>query len=1073
MKKYLLTIVFALLSAALLYAAPSVLKGSELIRDAGSVQLNPEKTATTAAADAHKLRKAPEASPDLKAKKAPAHKADGAYGDWYVFRSGNLTSDNSFQYQNFFGVELPMSISLMRRDDASDPESSQLKIEGLFGNVDFVMDFNPVTGHVSWDNLDLPDVDNPHSNIVPFVMSGMGQYNPKLSLYLNIWLIVVSPNMGFNIPVLFTPDNLPDSRFSMGFTTAGPNEAQASVRIEAIGDDVAKIKYGVFYTANTSIVIDNRYVSLVDVIDQELPGFEIFTLNVGDTKVIEDTHPINRSGAWVLYAVAYDADGDKIRSGGRIVETALREPEKWRSVGMADFTDGQFRLDVMIRSQYYEVELPSWYNEPATWQVPVEESVETPGLYRLVNPYTCTACPWRDSTFKFADPDNDIVEEWHYVFDRSGDNDYYYIFDIRNPDAPWAYQTPTGVTTISIGAEIPQIFNSYSGVFSGNQSFTDPNDFMRTDLRYDTDGRIYSDYCDLEVRLPGYADYSATVSISDTGIELTHLGAAVGEMRFTLLTDEQVSAYGSEVFKMLAQNRSDLITIGTANSVGALSLDAFEPEAGIRYTVAAVTVDATGLVRHEYDFGTFVKQKYAYRFYTSALMEDALESVFGYSNGFYPVDIYVADEAPGKYFVQNPYRTHPLFSSYASQSGDSYLEIDCSDPAHVRIPQFETGLDVGYGSMTIMATASYFEAQGNSVEAIENAGYYGYFSGSEIILPESGLIAYLPVDGRWSWCDASFVIRFPWYRDYSFRIEGRADVVELTAVGADVNAIVYTLVEEGAMTEREIIDAIYSGAVPTKRIEPLPGRLDFSDFDITPGTRYVVGALSVDANNQYCESGFAGFFAELEPVYVGKGMFTDAFLQIVWDDLDESYLASHEVEVYRSETDPGVIYVKEPHSFHPWFTPSASSYLPVVIADPDRVYIPLRSYGLYMGAREYEFCTLSEYYRKQGYGDDEIAQAGFFGTLRDGKVVIPRAALGIRDLSDNFYIFREDSEWPANEAFELVLPPALTGVETVESASAPAAPSEYFDLSGRRVKNPTAGIYIVRRGSSVTKEVVR
>ncbi|MDE6157970.1 MAG: hypothetical protein K2F78_07485, partial [Muribaculaceae bacterium] len=128
----------------------------------------------------------------------------------------------------------------------------------------------------------------------------------------------------------------------------------------------------------------------------------------------------------------------------------------------------------------------------------------------------------------------------------------------------------------------------------------------------------------------------------------------------------------------------------------------------------------------------------------------------------------------------------------------------------------------------------------------------------------------------------------------------------------------------------------------------------------------------------------------------------------------------------------------------------------------------------YIDAREvYEFCTLSEYYRKQGYGDDEIAQAGFFGTLRDGKVVIPIAALGIRDLRDNFYIFGDDGERPANEAFELVLPPALTGVETVESASASAATAEYFDLSGRRVKNPTAGIYIVRRGSSVTKEVVR
>lgn len=34
------------------------------------------------------------------------------------------------------------------------------------------------------------------------------------------------------------------------------------------------------------------------------------------------------------------------------------------------------------------------------------------------------------------------------------------------------------------------------------------------------------------------------------------------------------------------------------------------------------------------------------------------------------------------------------------------------------------------------------------------------------------------------------------------------------------------------------------------------------------------------------------------------------------------------------------------------------------------------------------------------------------------------------------------------------------------------APAEYFDLQGRRVLNPGKGLYIVRRGNQVTKQIL-
>lgn len=51
---------------------------------------------------------------------------------------------------------------------------------------------------------------------------------------------------------------------------------------------------------------------------------------------------------------------------------------------------------------------------------------------------------------------------------------------------------------------------------------------------------------------------------------------------------------------------------------------------------------------------------------------------------------------------------------------------------------------------------------------------------------------------------------------------------------------------------------------------------------------------------------------------------------------------------------------------------------------------------------------------------------------------------------------------------------ALNAVEIIPSEpSDPNAPAEYFTLSGMRVVNPAPGLYIVRRGNSVTKEIIR
>ena len=293
----------------------------------------------------------------------------------------------------------------------------------------------------------------------------------------------------------------------------------------------------------------------------------------------------------------------------------------------------------------------------------------------------------------------------------------------------------------------------------------------------------------------------------------------------------------------------------------------------------------------------------------------------------------------------------------------------------------------------------------------------------------------------------------------------------MSEVGADVASIRYTVVEKGTMYESEVVDAIKFGTITTMDAEPVAGSLDMSDFSITSFTYYMVVAVSMDADGNFCKNASVEFYAEPEYTYAGEGVLTDAFMQF-FSGCTEEHLKPFAVDVYTSEQTPGVVYVREPHPDIAHLGYLGSRYMPVNIANPDRVYIPGKVYGFPVisgdSSKGY-FQTISELLREAGYSDDAIAADGNFGTLREGKVVIPCSQIYIENIA-----FTPEEGAAYNSALELQLPPSLTGVEAVEvTGDAQSAPAEYYDLSGRRVANPGTGIYIVRRGSSVSKEAIR
>ena len=124
-------------------------------------------------------------------------------------------------------------------------------------------------------------------------------------------------------------------------------------------------------------------------------------------------YPVNESGNYVALAIAYDKDGEVLDTYTTEFEFYLPgQSSPWKSIGMATYTDD------FITAMFEGL-------ENLTYQVEVLENEETPGLYRVMNPYGAA-----------------------YPYNEEGDydtsKDYYFEIDATNPEAvyiPGVYET--------------------------------------------------------------------------------------------------------------------------------------------------------------------------------------------------------------------------------------------------------------------------------------------------------------------------------------------------------------------------------------------------------------------------------------------------------------------------------------------------------------------------------------------------------------------------------------------------------------------------------------------------------
>lgn len=497
----------------------------------------------------------------------------------------------------------------------------------------------------------------------------------------------------------------------------------------------------------------------------------------------------------------------------------------------------------------------------------------------------------------------------------------------------------------------------------------------------------------------------------------------------------------------------------------------------------------------------------------TGLIRDDIVTKFYFTNDYweFPVEIEESEQTPGRYRLVNAYQNCPSVGGGAFPAINNYLVVDASDPVHVYIEPACVNYYIGQDqAMCVwsMAEDYYHNKYGDWVIA-DAEGICGTLADGAITFPMGSVlatpideIAYDPAIHDLIWHQVNqhgmFRIKLP---------DTPATDVDITFVGVNdaKNGVQYDLrlssdienakiaVFEGEYT-KEMRTQIENGSVKT---------YDFSASGVFTAPyekdgNYTLVVVPYAKGRSWAPSYLTRqwSFSEAEWKKIGKGAYTETI--IASNELKDYGLNyneyTYDVEVEQSVAEPWVIRIVDPYSPDRYPVATAINY------DSSKHYylyfdmgcfecVHMRnaeSIGLNLGLGRMCVRSSSDYYMNANpyapnmtlseYLADETKPKGIYN---DETKTITYEPNGLRIM---FPDRRPDTWYYANMSgnAKLQLPSdivvtrdpstSVSGIETDENAEV-----EYFTTDGMKVdgKNLGTGIYIVRKGSKVSKVLVK
>lgn len=396
----------------------------------------------------------------------------------------------------------------------------------------------------------------------------------------------------------------------------------------------------------------------------------------------------------------------------------------WNSIGTGTWGEGLF---------------PSYFEDiPAglTWDVPMEESAEKAGFYRL-KPYAVTDNPvyevieLYDYNYVYVDASNpDKVNIYTVESDENSGGDLVLFdalnFSLVNTDNDWPEgndrygRLENGVITFPIFSFV--LFNGAEWVhISGSPTIGLPGAYVE-DFTFSAQAPMSADGNEIEVTFTA--------------------GRDIASVKYLL-----VKGYG--VYD--ETNTANAAKQGTEVNPSAGVFTVTPDERGL-YTLVVVALDANGIRKDSKNlivFGVDDEENLWSDYGYADIRDGFLNTALGLSSRTINVKAEKHNEIEGYYRLVNPYESLGIAGTSSTGHADHnhYIYIDATNPDKVLIEASPLGVSLdGYGEAGIWSTYFTAKAMFEGIFGKEDdddsfyASYYGKMKDNKITMPDGALV---------------------------------------------------------------------------------------------------------------------------------------------------------------------------------------------------------------------------------------------------------------------------------------------------------------------------------------------
>lgn len=463
---------------------------------------------------------------------------------------------------------------------------------------------------------------------------------------------------------------------------------------------------------------------------------------------------------------------------------------------------------------------------------------------------------------------------------------------------------------------------------------------------------------------------------------------------------------------------------------------------------------------------------------TGWMTDDMITQLLDWEPVTYKVEIQQAEDDSPLYRVIAPYgknfadaieavNNRILTADQYDSEGKCYIDIDATDPDDVIFHKTMTGFNIGSGEIFIGLNKGYNTSLKDGVITSPIFGVAVGMGESAIAANKRGKFRIVMPGVELSDYDITLT-------PDSYCLTDRTFKANLT-VGVGVETIRYAVVAD--MQEDEMVSYVKEiakkGGIFTQR-----GDFTYEMDEVSKETLILVGfnASGDQIGYQWCTY----YYIDEDPdgwTDCGLAQFTDGILQDIIANIPSQTTTCM---LQESVTTPGRYRLVDPYAGIEEFAALGAKhsdhhhFIYINATDPDYIYLEESPIGL--ETSKYGLMRVnsySNYFLQAGFDWEEVVELELGAIVEDGEITFPEEAILFsmtKHESGDWLIVNSEglTRIKLPEGFDIT-----TGIENVTVSDSASGAPEFFDLRGVKVAKPDHGLYIVRQGKTVSKQLIR